>query len=361
MDNINLNIANTGTLAQFLHKYSSWAKYQNFNGDNVEELITNSETGLPCFLWTMKYDIENCAEPIVVIDALSRGSDILPLNKGINPDRHYIVFSNGQWNPAEYDASLYTLFTFSNELYEYADMWLNSNRPIGFNQNKIYDFSYPKPHQFVCFTSTDRTDRIHFILHVHQNLTFLNYIMRFKGVDYGMPSSHDDVVQTSTKNFQQYTQLVLSSGLPVGWNTLGHTIPMKIYNQCYYALVVESTIDNQDFDIFNLTEKTIKPLLTGMPFVMMSSVGHLRKLRAMGFTTYDKFWDESYDEEPDFEKRVSKVIDLCNSLVDFDWVGHQKQLEQVRYQNLDRIINLNQLMDQEFRAINKKIKELTLP
>jgi hypothetical protein len=176
-----------------------------------------------------------------------------------------------------------------------------------------------------------------------------------------MPSSHDDVVQTSTKNFQQYIQLVQLSGLPTFWNTLGHTIPMKIYNQCYYSLVLESTLDDQGLGIFNPTEKTIKPLLTGMPFVMMSTAGHLKKLRAMGFTTYDKFWDESYDDEPDFERRVNKVIDLCNSLVDFDWAGHKAQFEQVRYQNLDRIINLNQLMDQEFRAINQKIKELTLP
>ena len=41
---------------------------------------------------------------------------------------------------------------------------------------------------------------------------------------------------------------------------------------------------------------------------------YLKKLKEMGFKTFDKWWDESYDDEIDDTIRMQKVLNLIESL-----------------------------------------------
>jgi hypothetical protein len=42
----------------------------------------------------------------------------------------------------------------------------------------------------------------------------------------------------------------------------------------------------------------------------------LQKLKSKGFKTFDKFCDESYDQEPDQDIRAKKAVDALYQLVD---------------------------------------------
>jgi hypothetical protein len=57
----------------------------------------------------------------------------------------------------------------------------------------------------------------------------------------------------------------------------------------------------------HLTEKIFKPIALGMPFMLLSTQGSLAYLRSYGFRTFDQFWDESYDDEPDIFLRCEKI------------------------------------------------------
>lgn len=64
-----------------------------------------------------------------------------------------------------------------------------------------------------------------------------------------------------------------------------------------------------------LTEKTWKPIAHGNPFCINGDAGSLKLLKGLGFKTFDKFWDESYDETNDVErvKMIAQIVeDLCS-------------------------------------------------
>ena len=66
----------------------------------------------------------------------------------------------------------------------------------------------------------------------------------------------------------------------------------------------------------HITEKTDKCFSAGQPFILLAGIGYIKKLQELGFKTFNKWWDESYDDISDLNKKVSKigeVIDLINS------------------------------------------------
>lgn len=56
-----------------------------------------------------------------------------------------------------------------------------------------------------------------------------------------------------------------------------------------------------------LSEKTYRPFYTAQPFIIFGNPGTLRVLKEMGYKTFDKFWDESYDENLPISQRLEKL------------------------------------------------------
>jgi len=61
--------------------------------------------------------------------------------------------------------------------------------------------------------------------------------------------------------------------------------------------------------IIHITEKTDKCFSAGQPFIIVAGPNYLKKLKELGFKTFDRWWDESYDDETDFEKRIELIKD----------------------------------------------------
>lgn len=61
-------------------------------------------------------------------------------------------------------------------------------------------------------------------------------------------------------------------------------------------------------DWFNLSEKTTKPMRAGIPFVIIGARHSLRRLRQMGFRTFDPWISESYDDEPNLDRRIHSAV-----------------------------------------------------
>jgi hypothetical protein len=86
------------------------------------------------------------------------------------------------------------------------------------------------------------------------------------------------------------------------------------YDLAFLELVNEST-ENIHF----LTEKTVKPLLFGKPFIIFGAIGFHEWLKDLGFLLYDEIFDYSFDYIEDtvqrFEHIITQVknIDLMNS------------------------------------------------
>lgn len=64
----------------------------------------------------------------------------------------------------------------------------------------------------------------------------------------------------------------------------------------------------------HLTEKTFKPIVLQMPFIMTGAAYNLAYLRQYGFMTFGSLWDESYDHIEDDYERYTAIGKLMKEL-----------------------------------------------
>ena len=89
-------------------------------------------------------------------------------------------------------------------------------------------------------------------------------------------------------------------------------------NATAISVVLETVVD----DKIHLTEKVLRPIACGHPFVLVAGPGSLAYLRSYGFRTFDSVFDESYDQQTDTVKRLEMVVQLMKKiqhLTDSDW------------------------------------------
>jgi hypothetical protein len=128
-----------------------------------------------------------------------------------------------------------------------------------------------------------------------------NSLHSYRGRDVFLPGDVDPT--TFTGNWQRYVNL--------DW-----------YQQTWFSLTVETYMHDhyhrgfsltQDDNLF-LTEKTYKAFACQHPFVLASTHHNLSYVRSQGFETFPELFDESYDHEPVFDQRMTKV---CNAVQSF--------------------------------------------
>ena len=87
--------------------------------------------------------------------------------------------------------------------------------------------------------------------------------------------------------------------------------PQREYYETYNLEIVTETTVNAHF----LTEKTIKPIASRMPFLILSSPGYLKYLRNIGYKTFSGVFDESYDNITATIPRVQAITSTLNTLI----------------------------------------------
>jgi hypothetical protein len=114
--------------------------------------------------------------------------------------------------------------------------------------------------------------------------------------------------------------------------SLSQIIPHELYSQTQYTLVAETQTDN-GWSFF--TEKIAKPILARRLFLVVSGQHYLRNLRQLGFKTFEGIIDESYDNEPDLETRISMVLEQVKCLQQKDAQIIKSQIVDVTNHNFD--------------------------
>jgi hypothetical protein len=114
------------------------------------------------------------------------------------------------------------------------------------------------------------------------------------------------------------------------------------FNDCAFNLVSETNDNNHDVFI---TEKLWKPIIAQQIFVVHGNFGYLKKLREMGFRTFDSVFDESYDQELDPAKRIEKLVSLCRHLRTVDKSKIYQETADIRQHNYNLFFNKGALSD----------------
>ena len=81
------------------------------------------------------------------------------------------------------------------------------------------------------------------------------------------------------------------------------------FNNSYISVVLETIFDGSKI---HLTEKILRPIACGHPFILAAGPGSLEYLRSYGFKTFDPWIDESYDQETNSVCRLQKIVDAMH-------------------------------------------------
>lgn len=344
-------------VGNFFQRYQSWVQFQNLSGTHTPATTVSGidDNAIKIYARQERELIVNDPLPVVGIDLREGLKEIetgslndLPKNK------HYIIFSGSYPNGSVNISLDHTLICYESILGDMLDLHCSTKNAF-FYTDRSYHFDYPKPMQFVAFNAVSRRHRQQFAAWLSE-LSYQNFIFRLNQQDLGQPANHLDVIDfshTGTDLGQWFDSSAQHTPNP-HLHIVGR-IPNRMLDLAYFNLVLESDFD---FATHYTTEKIIRPLLLGMPFVLASTPGHLSRLRDMGFKTYNSLWDESYDLKTPNTQRLRQVFDLVQNLGQFDWCKHREELEQIGLHNRAQFLNLGLLFDQEFKTFETTIHQL---
>jgi hypothetical protein len=111
------------------------------------------------------------------------------------------------------------------------------------------------------------------------------------------------------------------------------------YLETGLEIVLETIVDDQRW---HLTEKTLRPIACGHPFMILGTPGILRYLRKYGFKTFSPLIDESYDDMQDPVERMQAIIDVMKRIAAMstaDKLVLYQQMQAICSHNKDRFFS----------------------
>jgi hypothetical protein len=120
------------------------------------------------------------------------------------------------------------------------------------------------------------------------------------------------------------------------------SLPIEFYQKSCFSLVSSTFAFDYNEKSVGFTEKEIKPILARHPFIIHNLPGVLAHLRSMGFLTFERWFDESYDEEIDDNKRLIKITDEVKRLSELSfeqWDTMLEEMSPVLEHNYNRLVN----------------------
>jgi hypothetical protein len=160
----------------------------------------------------------------------------------------------------------------------------------------------PKDEKYL-FLSYNRAIRYHRVI-------FIINLFEKNLIDSGLISINkihhipDDINEKTKKFIDERTPMVIDTMPELKYN-LAINITIEDFKRTFISVVTETLVDN---GTLFFSEKIWKPIMVGHPFMVYGNKDSLKYLKSLGFKTFDKWIDESYDNEPDRDKRCELIV-----------------------------------------------------
>jgi hypothetical protein len=125
------------------------------------------------------------------------------------------------------------------------------------------------------------------------------------------------------KNPSWRPQTVLENYFPTSTAQSHYSADFDIndYENTDIEVVLETLFDDTRL---HLTEKSLRPIALGQPFILAGTAGSLEYLRSYGFKTFSDIWDESYDTIENPEERLYAITDLMTEIANWGPIKEKK-------------------------------------
>lgn len=151
-----------------------------------------------------------------------------------------------------------------------------------------------------------------------------------------------DYFNKKTKKMEVYLGKNLDLDLDLGREQNIPKTPVKEYYHLEsYINIAACTYYTYAHHHFQVNEKILKPICTMQPFIILGQPHALRVLRELGYKTFDKWFDESYDNIIDDEQRMDMLVKEISRLNNFT----KEELNAMLIDMLPTLIHNAQLMD----------------
>ncbi len=234
------------------------------------------------------------------------------------------------------------------EIFEYSyfqhNLWFHHNGQHLLNQNiqniaklKFYEFkeynkNNIKQYHFLCFNRIAKPHRLMIFGELMSNEKFKdkfitslagsqilnNKELYYKQINFHLNEDYKyskNKILNFYKTYDSATHYVYDE--PDLENNKANILNYNAHKNSFINIVTESMW--HPTSIF-FSEKIYKPMYSCQPFILFGNPYSLKKLKEMGFKTFDKWWDESYDDEVDLTKRFEKIVMIMEEISTWDMI-----------------------------------------
>jgi hypothetical protein len=123
------------------------------------------------------------------------------------------------------------------------------------------------------------------------------------------------------------------------------------YAKTRFEVVLETLFDD---DRIQLTEKILRPIACGHPFILASTPGCLKYLHRYGFKTFNGIIDESYDTEPDPVARLSLIVSAMVKIT--KWSNAEKLRNHIKIKEITEFNKQHFFNNNFFDTVTNELK-----
>ena len=240
------------------------------------------------------------------------------------------------------------IFILNNHMEDDNYIHFNSYRYDTFNEartTKKIKINNKKEKIFLCLNAKQRNHRDD----IYQFILEKN-LMR----DFHFAYIERNINLWQTNIFSEFVDKYFRNENNSGHNAFEHYINDDLFNTrhgmffdtSYYYISTETSAHDQ---ICFMGEKTYKAIYHKIPFIILGNPYSLKNLKKEGFKTFDKWIDESYDNETNYEKRKKMIFDEILRLDNLSISRHEKNISE-----MEEIIEFNHNHFLDVRDIKKE-------
>jgi len=318
--------------------YYQHVKYVQYGTSVIK--FSYGDSGIPVydFFELVKNDqLHFDALNVIAVETLVQ---FLWIKDKLDKTKKYIVFSESYWDIKQCQIDLnYELIFMPWDLIDCQNRLANRSN-LYFHLIDLDMLSKYKPkYDFLCLAGRSKLWRDKFINKLENELNLENSLTSYYGKCLGNSDllKLDIPYERSNSKFEFENKFYKPIQIPdtnYKYN-LSYFTKNELFYQTKFSLVVETEAELQEYHI---TEKTMKCIMLGHPFVVMGTHGYLKFLHGLGFTTYSDIFDESYDSIQDLESRMDAVIEVIQKLQ--TQVFDIDKLRNIQNKNLNALIKL---------------------
>lgn len=184
----------------------------------------------------------------------------------------------------------------------------NWNNDIKYDKPPVDFNPIDEKYLFLSYNRQPRQYRIYFISELIKNKIFDKGLVSLnRPWDNLIPPYIDKTIQ----NFIiQNSPFIINPNLNLNFN-LACNLEPNDYEKTFISVTTETLIDE---DTLFLSEKIWKPIIMGHPFLVYGNKGTLEYLKNIGYKTFDKWIDESYDNEVNHLIRGKMIVNEIKKL-----------------------------------------------